>query len=58
MKFAVVGVGYVGLSNSILLAQNQEVVALDLSEERIDLLIRRSALLRIEKLRIISPIVI
>ncbi len=41
MKFAIVGVGYVGLSNSILLAQNQEVVALDLSEEKIDLLNRK-----------------
>lgn len=38
MKIAVVGIGYVGLSNSILLAQHNEVVALDINEEKINLL--------------------
>ena len=38
MNITVVGTGYVGLSNSILLAQHNRVVALDIDQQKVDLI--------------------
>ena len=43
MKIVVAGIGYVGLSNAILLSQHNEVVAVDISEKRVELLNNRQA---------------
>lgn len=41
MKIAVIGAGYVGLANAIMLAQNHQVVIVDLDAERIDMINRK-----------------
>lgn len=43
MKIAVIGMGYVGLSNAVLLAQHNEVVAVDIVPEKAEMINQRKS---------------
>lgn len=43
MKITVAGTGYVGLSNAVLLAQHNEVTALDIIQEKVDMIINKKS---------------
>src|SRR5690625_4959076 len=45
MKIAVAGTGYVGLANAVLLAQHNEVIALDIIQEKVDMLNHKQSLI-------------
>ena len=43
MKIVVIGMGYVGLSSSMLLAQHNDVIGVDISQELVDALNERKS---------------
>lgn len=43
MKITVVGIGYVGLSNAILLARHNKVIALDIVQQKVDMINNRKS---------------
>src|SRR5690554_337840 len=43
MKITVAGIGYVGLANAVLLAQHNEVIALDIIQEKVDMVNSRKS---------------
>lgn len=43
MKIAVAGIGYVGLSNAVLLAQHNEVTAVDVFQEKVDMINKKKS---------------
>ena len=43
MKIVIVGLGYVGISNAVLLARKNEVIGVDISKERVDMLTKRKS---------------
>ena len=46
MRITVAGAGYVGLSNAVLLAQHNDVVIVDVLQEKVDMVNKRVSFLR------------
>jgi len=51
MKIVVVGLGYVGMSNALLLSQHNEVVVIDIDEQKVALLNQRETLIENEEIK-------
>jgi len=51
MKVSVFGLGYVGLANALLLSQNEEVIAYDIIEEKIEMLQNKKSPLEDKEIR-------
>lgn len=51
MKIAVAGTGYVGLSLAVLLAQHNDVTAVDIVPEKVELLNAQNRRLQIKRLK-------
>ena len=56
MKIAVAGTGYVGLSNAVLLSQHNEVKAVDVIQEKVDLINNKKSPIADKKLKNILPV--
>lgn len=55
MKITVAGTGYVGLSNAILLAQHNQVTAVDIIHEKVAMINKKSHQLSMPILKTIWP---
>ena len=55
MKIAVIGLGYVGLSISILLAKYNKVIGFDISEERVNMVNKRYSPISDSEISVIRP---
>jgi UDPglucose 6-dehydrogenase len=51
MKITIAGTGYVGLSNAVLLAQHNDVIAIDINHERVDLINNKIATVADEQIQ-------
>ena len=56
MKIAVAGTGYVGLSNAVLLSQNNEVWAVDIINDKVEMINNKKSPIEIRKFQNILQI--